>query len=41
MSKEFQEPEEKEMDLNNAELVDDFNPLGEAVIEKDYTRPNV
>jgi len=41
MSKEFQEPEEKEMDLNNAELIDDFNPLGEAVIEKDYTRPNV
>ena len=41
MSKEFQEPEEKDMDLNNAELVDDFNPLDEAVIEKDYTRPNV
>ena len=41
MSKEFQEPEEKEMDSQNAELVDDFNPLDEAVIEKDYTRPNV
>lgn len=41
MSKEFQEPEEKEMDSLNAELVDDFNPLDEAVIEKDYTRPNV
>jgi hypothetical protein len=41
MSKEFQEPEEVEMDNNNAELVDDFNPLDEAVIEKDYTRPNV
>jgi hypothetical protein len=41
MSKEFQEPEEKEMDISNTELVDDFNPLDEAVIEKDYTRPNV
>lgn len=41
MSKEFQEPEEKDLDMNNTELVDDFNPLDEAVIEKDYTRPNV
>lgn len=41
MSKEYQEPEEKEMNTQNAELVDDFNPLDEPVIEKDYTRPNV
>jgi hypothetical protein len=41
MSKEYQEPEEKDMDTQNAELIDDFNPLDEPVIEKDYTRPNV
>jgi len=39
MAKEFQEPEEMEMD--NTELVDDFNPLDEAVNEKDYTKHNV
>jgi hypothetical protein len=41
MSKNFQEPEEKDLDLQNEEIIDDFNPLDEAVIEKDYTRPNV
>ena len=42
MSKEFQEPEEQ--DMNNtvdAEVMDDFNPLDEPVIEKAYTKPNV
>lgn len=41
MSKEYQEPEEKDMNIENAELVDDFNPLDEPVLEKAYTRPNV
>lgn len=41
MSNNFQEPEEKDLDLKNEEIIDDFNPLDEAVIEKDYTRPNV
>ena len=42
MSKEFQEPEEK--NLNNTDdaiIMDDFNPLGEAVNEKEYTKHNV
>lgn len=37
MAKEFQEPEEKEMD----EMMDDFSPLDEAIAEKAYTKPNV
>jgi hypothetical protein len=42
MSKEFQEPEEKDMDTQNAEVVmDDFNPLDEPVLEKEYTKHNV
>jgi hypothetical protein len=42
MRKEFQEPEEKEMDnQSEAEIVDDFNPLDEAVNEKEYTKHNV
>lgn len=43
MAKEFQEPEEKEFDKNNneAEIIDDFNPLDEAVAEKEYTKHNV
>ena len=39
MAKEFQEPEEKELDSNV--VFDDFNPLDEAVNEKDYTKHNV
>ena len=43
MAKEYQEPEEKEMDTQNADavVVDDFNPLDEAVSEKEYTKHNV
>jgi hypothetical protein len=43
MAKEFQEPEEKDLDNNttDAEIIDDFNPLDEAIIEKAYTKPNV
>jgi hypothetical protein len=41
MSKNFQEPEEMDMDFQNEEILDDFNPLDEAVIEKEYTKPNV
>lgn len=42
MRKEYQEPEEKEIDKNiEAEIVDDFNPLDEAVNEKEYTKHNV
>lgn len=43
MSKNYQEPEEVELDKNNseAEIIDDFNPLDEAVLEKPYTKPNV
>lgn len=43
MSKEFQEPEEKELDNNttDAEIIDDFNPLDEPIKEKSYTKPNV
>lgn len=41
-NKEFQEPEEKEMNSNKSdELFDDFHPLDEPVNEKAYTRPNV
>jgi hypothetical protein len=36
--KEYQEPEEKEM---NTEVMDDFSPFDEAVSEKPYTRHNV
>jgi hypothetical protein len=42
MSKEFQEPEEKELNkTSEAEIIDDFNPLDEAVNEKEYTKHNV
>lgn len=42
MSKEFQEPEEKELNkTTEAEIIDDFNPLDEAVNEKEYTKHNV
>lgn len=42
MSKEFQEPEEKELNENsNAEILDDFSPLDEPVAEKEYTKHNV
>jgi hypothetical protein len=40
MAKEFIEPEEKEFD-NSEEIMDDFNPLDEAIQEKAYTKPNV
>jgi hypothetical protein len=36
--KEFQEPEEKEM---NTQVMDDFSPFDEAISEKPYTRHNV
>lgn len=39
---EILEPEEKKSSkTEDAEIVDDFNPLDEPVIEKPYTRPNV
>jgi len=38
-NKEFQEPEEKEM--NDDLVFDDFDPLGEPVLEKEYTKHNV
>jgi hypothetical protein len=44
MDKEFIEPEEKELNDTNTsegEIIDDFNPLDEPVIEKAYTRHNV
>lgn len=41
MSKDFQEPEEKQFDNQNDEIIDDFNPLDEAVAEKEYTKHNV
>lgn len=41
MSKHFEEPEEKDTNIDNAEIIDDFNPLDEAVLEKQYTRHNV
>jgi hypothetical protein len=43
MAKEFVEPEEKELNDNTteAEIIDDFNPLGEPVNEKEYTKHNV
>lgn len=40
MAKEFIEPEEKEFD-NAEQIMDDFNPLDEAIQEKAYTKPNV
>lgn len=42
MNKEYSEPEEK--DLNNtsdAIIMDDFNPLDEPILEKEYTKHNV
>jgi hypothetical protein len=42
MSKEFQEPEEKDLnDTSNAEILDDFSPLDEPILEKEYTKHNV
>jgi hypothetical protein len=42
MSKEFQEPEEKKFnDTEDAIIMDDFNPLDEAINEKEYTKHNV
>jgi len=42
MSKEYSEPEENELnDTKDAEIVDDFNPLDEPILEKAYTKPNV
>lgn len=38
-NKEFQEPEEKE--INDDFVFDDFDPLGEPVLEKEYTKHNV
>lgn len=39
---EYNEPEEINVnDTEDAEIVDDFNPLDEPVIEKPYTKPNV
>jgi hypothetical protein len=38
-NKEFQEPEEK--DMNDDFVFDDFDPLGEPVLEKEYTKHNV
>ena len=40
MAKEFIEPEEKEFD-SSEQIMDDFNPLDEAILEKAYTKPNV
>jgi len=40
--KEFQEPEERELNnTDEAVVLDDFNPLDEAVNEKEYTKHNV
>lgn len=43
MAKEYVEPEEKDLNDNttDAEIIDDFNPLGEPVNEKEYTKHNV
>ena len=44
MNKEFQEPEEKELDKKNTEaeeVFDDFNPLDEPIAEKEYAQHNV
>lgn len=42
MSKEFSEPEENELNnTEDAEVVDNFNPLDEPVLEKPYTKHNV
>lgn len=38
-NKEFQEPEEKE--INDDFVFDDFDPLGEPILEKEYTKHNV
>lgn len=39
---EYNEPEELNNEsIEEAEIMDDFNPLDEAVIEKPYTKPNV
>jgi len=39
---EYQEPEEKELNQSNEpDFIDDFNPLDEAIAEKEYTKPNV
>jgi len=43
-NKEYIEPEEKDLDKNNSDeaiIMDDFNPLDEAVSEKEYTKHNV
>jgi hypothetical protein len=41
MNKQFEEPEEIDSNIENAEIIDDFNPLGEPVLEKQYTKHNV
>lgn len=41
MATQYNEPEELNENIEDAEVMDDFNPLDEAVIEKSYTRPNV
>jgi len=42
MSEQFLEPEENDLDIQNAEEeMDSFNPLDEAIQEKAYTKPNV
>jgi hypothetical protein len=42
MNNEFSEPEERDLETNNADVLDDnFNPLDEPVIEKAYTKHNV
>jgi hypothetical protein len=43
MSKEFNEPEEKEINnsVQDAEIIDNFNPLDEPINEKEYTKHNV
>lgn len=43
-NKEYIEPEEKDLDNNNSDdaiIMDDFNPLDDAVAEKEYTKHNV
>lgn len=42
MSNEYQEPEEKDLnDKTEDVILDDFNPLDEPVLEKEYTKHNV